>query len=138
MAVNPDLYAALPPDKKEEYKKMFPEPIIDYDITSSILIDGRVPLGYAVFGDQVIKLPEAQTCAPNESEPLDLEKIKVSMKDIIETHLDSLMKPNGIYLNEIVDDLRRESRKKQFEESLDNELKKSEERDFLHRIWFSL
>ena len=58
--MNPDLYACLPPDKKEEYKKLFPEPAIDYAMPT-IRIDDCVSSGYAFLGDQVLKLPDAET-----------------------------------------------------------------------------
>jgi hypothetical protein len=80
--INPDLYAALPPDKKEEYKKLFPEPIINYDITPSVLIDDRVPPGYAVFGDNGIKLPEAQTYTSEKSKPIDFEEMKRAIDEV--------------------------------------------------------
>ena len=63
--MNPDIYAALPPDKKEEYKKLFREPNIDPIIQPKICIDDSVPNGYARIGDQYFELPGAQTYTSN-------------------------------------------------------------------------
>ncbi len=63
--MDPDIYAALPPDKKEEYKKLFREPNIDPIIQPKICIDDSVPNGYARIGDQYFELPGAQTYTSN-------------------------------------------------------------------------
>jgi len=44
--MNPDTYAVLPPDKKEEYKKLFREPNIDPIIQPKICIDDSIPDTY--------------------------------------------------------------------------------------------
>lgn len=86
--MNPDLYACLPPDKKEEYKALFPEPVIDYAI-SAIHVEDWVPSGYAFLGDQVFKLPDAETYTSmrtdkNVNPKNDIEKIK-ELVDEVET-----------------------------------------------------
>ena len=79
--MDPNLYAALPPDKKEEYKKLFPEPTIDYAM-STIRIDDCIPIGYAFIGDQRIKLPDAQTYTLEKSEPFDLGWLKSAIDEV--------------------------------------------------------
>jgi len=62
--MNPDLYAVLPPDKKEEYKKMFPIPdlkpryhqTVAIDLSGDswawpgIVKDDRLPPGIGILG----------------------------------------------------------------------------------------
>jgi len=79
--MNVDLYTALPPGQKEEYKKLFTEPDIDYPILPAILIDESVPCGYSRFGDELIKLPDAQTYTSEESDPVDLYNPECVIED---------------------------------------------------------
>jgi hypothetical protein len=76
--MNPDLYTLLPPEKKEEYIKSCSEPIV----LQAIMIDDSVPKGYARFGDQMIKLPEAQTYTNIKDEPLSLDYLKQIHEDM--------------------------------------------------------
>jgi|GEM_PF-4732487 len=58
--MNPELYLLLPPDKQKEYKLLYPVP----DVHPLILIDDKMPPGYARVGDYIIKLPSHQDKAP--------------------------------------------------------------------------
>lgn len=128
--MNPDLYACLPPDKKEEYKKLFPEPTIDYAMPT-ICIDDCVPCGYAFLGDQVFKLPGNQTCTSEESKPLDLvemqsifEKWKKMESDIID----------GSYILKLADEIHKELMRKEIEEDFKRRLKEATDREIM-KFW---
>lgn len=48
--INPDLYACLPPNKKEEYKALFPEP-------AKVRYPVRIPAGWALCDDEFLIIP---------------------------------------------------------------------------------
>jgi len=49
--IDPDLYCFLPPDKKEEYRKMFPEPVY--------LKIYRAEQGYMWIDQELLEIPES-------------------------------------------------------------------------------
>lgn len=52
--MDPDIYAALPPDQKDEYMKMFPKPVL-------------------------FSLPDAQTCTSEEIKSVNVGRFKPTM-----------------------------------------------------------
>jgi len=130
--MNPDLYACLLPDKKEEYKKLFPEPVIDYTV-SAIHVEEWVPSGYAFLGYQVIKLPDAQTYTSDESKPFDMEELKSLFKTWDKLEPDII---NGSYFLKLADEWGRESMRKKIEEDLERRLKEAENRNIMQFVWW--
>ena len=138
MDMNPDLYACLPPDKKEEYKKLFPEPTIDYAMPT-ICIDDCVSCGYAFLGDQVFKLPEAQTYTStwsdeNANPKKDLEDL-VEMQSIFEKwkKMESDI-IDGSYILKLADEIHKELIRKEIEEDFKRRLKEATDREIM-KFW---
>ena len=132
--IDSELYAALPPDKKEEYKKLFQEPIIEPIIQPKICVDDRIPEGYALFGNQFVALPDAQTCTSEKIKPFDIEELRSLFKTWEKLEPDII---NGSYCLKLADEICKESMRKKIEEDMEKRLKEAEHRDIM-RFWFCL
>jgi hypothetical protein len=124
--MNPDLYILLPPSKKEEYKKMQLEPTI----LPAIQIDENVPIGYAIIGDMVLKLPDApnHTYTNSESKPINFEEMVRCLDSI---------RSEGIFLKYPLDGFFEDRLDRFFEDSkekITEYLKRTNENLFL-RCW---
>jgi len=132
--MNPDLYAALPPDKKEEYKKLFREPNIDPIIQPTVDIDNSIPEGYALFGNKLFALPDAQTCTSEECKPLDIEELKSLFNTWDKLEADIV---NGNYCLKLREETCKESMIKKIKEDMELRLKDVDKRE-IAQLWWKL
>ena len=147
--MDPELYAALPPDKKEEYKKMFPKPV-DIKITRHIIdSNGNVwllrdwePLTIpeewlsvnrkleeinsedAVLGSSTREC--AHTCTSEECKPFDLEEVRSLFDKWKEMEAEII---DGSYLLKLADEIHKESMRKEIEEDMERRSKEADERE---------
>ncbi len=127
--MNPDLYACLPSDKKEEYRKLFPKPVY---IERSI----RDSQGYSWVFMEPLVIPEEWLYVTKKMEELnDLEYMKTAFEKL--KSMESELR-DGSSIIKLADEIHKTFRRKRVDENLRTWLTDSGEWKHEFKIWFCL